>query len=229
MTRVESAGPISTQTQTQAPTGGAVQTLIVPGLFGSGEGHWQRVWHEDLPQTRMLQQADWEHPDLETWLAALDAAVEAGGETYIIAHSLGCLLTAHLSRCRSARNVKGAFLVAPCDLRRTEALHPGRLAFDAVPVMPLPFPSLIIGSLNDPYMTPGELDRLKDDLEAPLHTIGAAGHINIASGYGRWAQGYTLFDAFRRDVEGRSASARSAHGAAADAQPAFAGRSAAYR
>ncbi|CZT36090.1 RBBP9/YdeN family alpha/beta hydrolase [Rhizobium sp. 9140] len=92
MTRVESAGPISTLTH--APAGGAVPTLIVPGLFGSGEVHWQRVWHEDRLQTRMLRQTDWEHPDLETWLAVMEAVVEAGGETYIIAHSLGCMLTA---------------------------------------------------------------------------------------------------------------------------------------
>ncbi|SER69390.1 alpha/beta hydrolase [Rhizobium sp. NFR03] len=227
MKRVESAGPISTLTP--ASTAGAVQTLIVPGLFGSGEGHWQRIWHEDRPQTRMLRQADWEHPDLGTWLAALDAAVEAGGETYIIAHSLGCLLTAHLGQRPSARHVKGAFLVAPCDLQRTEALHPGRLSFDAVPAKPLPFPSLIIGSLNDPYMAPGELDRLRDDLEASLHTIGAAGHINIASGYGRWAQGYALFDAFRADVEACSAAAGSAPCSTAEEPPVFVRRSAAYR
>ncbi len=218
MTRVERAGPIPARTP--GPPGSAVQVLIVPGLFGSGDGHWQRIWHAERPQTRMLQQADWEHPDLETWLSALDAAVEAGGETYIIAHSLGCLLTAHLGQRPSARRVRGAFLVAPCDLRRTETLHPGHLSFAAVPATPLPFPSLIIGSLDDPYMAPGELDRLRDDLESPLHTIGAAGHINIASGYGRWAQGYALFDAFRADVEG---------GTAVDAQPALAERSAAYR
>lgn len=227
MKRVGSACPISTLTP--VPAASAIQTLIVPGLFGSGEGHWQRIWHEDRPQTRMLRQANWERPDLETWLAALDAAVEAGGETYIIAHSLGCLLTAHLGRRTSARHVKGAFLVAPCDLQRTEALHPGRLSFGAVPAMPLPFPSLIIGSLNDPYMAPGELDRFRDDLEAPLHTIGAAGHINITSGYGRWTQGYALFDAFRADVEARSAATGSAACTTGNEPPVFAGRSAASR
>ncbi|RYE37333.1 MAG: hypothetical protein EOP21_14250, partial [Hyphomicrobiales bacterium] len=63
----------------------------------------------------------------------------------------------------------GAFLVAPCDLRRTEALHPGRLAFDAVPAMPLPFPSLIIGSLNDPYITPGLAPEVTGVAPAPAN------------------------------------------------------------
>jgi predicted alpha/beta hydrolase family esterase len=175
--------------------------LIVPGLFGSGAGHWQRIWQDERPDARIVHQADWDHPHLDAWLETLERAIEAAGETYIVAHSLGCLLTARLARRPAARRVRGALLVAPCNLAQTEMLHPGRLTFGTMPTQPLPFPSLLIGSVNDPYMSPAQIDRLKDDLEVPLHTIGAAGHINIASGYGRWREGYALFDTFRAGIE----------------------------
>ena len=175
--------------------------LIVPGLFGSADGHWQRFWQDERPDARIVHQVDWDHPHLDCWLETLERAIEAAGKAYIVAHSLGCLLTARLAQRPAARRVRGAFLVAPCNLGQTELLHPGRLAFGTMPTQPLPFPSLLIGSVNDPYMSPAQIDRLKDDLEVPLHTIGAAGHINVASGYGRWREGYALFETFRAEIE----------------------------
>jgi predicted alpha/beta hydrolase family esterase len=58
----------------------------------------------------------------------------------------------------------------------------------------LPFPSLVVGSLNDPYMTVTELERHVLAWESDLTTIGFAGHINVASGFGRWTEGYGLFE-----------------------------------
>jgi predicted alpha/beta hydrolase family esterase len=63
-----------------------------------------------------------------------------------------------------------------------------------MPTRALPFPSITVGSLNDHYM---ELDRLTLYArlwKTELKNIGLAGHINIASGFGRWAGGYALLD-----------------------------------
>ena len=37
-------------------------TLIIPGLYGSGEGHWQRYWLRDRPDSVLVEQDDWDDP-----------------------------------------------------------------------------------------------------------------------------------------------------------------------
>lgn len=174
-----------------------VATLIVPGLNGSAEGHWQRHWVRDQPSAAIVRQFSWSKPVLEDWLAALEAAIEEAGEVWLVAHSLGCLLAANLAQRPIARRVKGALLVAPCDLDRTERLHPGVIDFGAMPERPLPFPSLAVGSRNDPYMAFDRLHHHASLWGSGVVDLGHAGHINIASGFGRWAGGYDLLAALR--------------------------------
>jgi uncharacterized protein len=168
--------------------------LIVPGLFGSDEGHWQHFWLDDVPQSRLVGQDDWNHARLDRWMERLERALLEAGEAYIIAHSLGCILTARLADRPVARRIKGALLVAPCDLPATERLHPGSLAFGPMPTTPLPFPSLTVGSLDDKYMSLDRLSFYTRLWKTEVRNIGLAGHINIASGFGRWTGGYALFD-----------------------------------
>jgi uncharacterized protein len=166
--------------------------LILPGLFGSGEGHWQQHWLLDWPDSRCVAQDDWDNPKLDHWLFRLEEALDAVGEAYIVAHSLGCLLAAKLAGRDSARRVKGALLVAPCDLSATDRLHPGRIDFGDMPMQRLPFPSIVVGSLNDCYMSLDRLTVLGRCWNADVKNIGNAGHINVASGFGRWNGGYLL-------------------------------------
>ncbi|MEZ2128251.1 MULTISPECIES: RBBP9/YdeN family alpha/beta hydrolase [unclassified Sinorhizobium] len=183
------------------------RVLILPGLFGSGDGHWQRYWLQDRANSRLVEQDDWEHPRLTEWMTKLDAALEEAGEAYIVAHSLGCLLTARLAGSAAARRVKGALLVAPCDLPVTELLHPGYIAFGSMPTAALPFPSIIVGSLDDVYMSLDRLTLFGRLWKSEVRNIGLAGHINVASGFGRWTAGYALLEKLkerakqkRRDV-----------------------------
>jgi predicted alpha/beta hydrolase family esterase len=170
------------------------RVLILPGLFGSGKGHWQHYWLQDHPNCLLVDQADWDHPNLQDWMARLDAALEEAGQAYIVAHSLGCLLAARLPGRPTARRVKGALLVAPCDLPATEALHPGHISFGTMPTEALPFPSMTIGSLNDIYMTLDRLTIFGRLWNSDIRNIGLAGHINVASGFGRWPSGYGLLE-----------------------------------
>ncbi|MBB4569019.1 RBBP9/YdeN family alpha/beta hydrolase [Rhizobium leucaenae] len=173
-----------------------VATLILPGLNGSAEGHWQRHWARDQASATIVRQVSWSTPVLGHWLAVLESELERVGEAWLVTHSLGCLLAANLADRPGAQHVKGAFLVAPCDLDRTERLHPGAIDFGSMPTKTLPFPSLVVGSRNDPYMDFAELRRHAAQWGSALHDLGHAGHINIASGFGRWEQGYHLFSAF---------------------------------
>ncbi|MBB3569293.1 alpha/beta hydrolase [Rhizobium sp. BK491] len=170
------------------------RVLIVPGLFGSAEGHWQRYWLQDHSDVRLVEQDDWDFPNLGSWMEKLEAALEEAGEAYVVAHSLGCVLTARLAGRQAARRVKGALLVAPCDIPVTETLHAGHLSFGTMPTDALPFPSMTIGSLNDIYMSLDRLGMFGRLWNSDVRNIGLAGHINIASGYGRWASGYRFLD-----------------------------------
>lgn len=178
--------------------------LILPGLNGSAEGHWQRHWTRDHASATIVRQASWSRPVLSQWLQALENELERAGQAWLVTHSLGCLLAAHLADRPAARRVKGAFLVAPCDLERTERLHPGAIEFGAMPTRPLPFRSLVVGSHDDRYMDFATLRRYAACWGSELHDLGDAGHINIESGFGRWREGYKLFSSFAETVEGRS-------------------------
>ncbi|WP_411034798.1 RBBP9/YdeN family alpha/beta hydrolase [Shinella sp. BYT-45] len=172
-----------------------VDTLILPGLNGSPEAHWQRHWARDNPESRVVEQYDWTCPERELWLAQLERQVDMIGRgVWLVGHSLGCVLAAHFAESRLAARIRGALLVAPCDLDATENLHPCIVKFGAMPLKRLPFPSLVVGSLNDPYMPVDRLRRTARAWGSDLVDIGEAGHINVASGFGRWPAGYDFLE-----------------------------------
>jgi predicted alpha/beta hydrolase family esterase len=90
--------------------------------------------------------------------------------------------------------VKAALLVAPCDPGLTEEMHPDAITFGRLTEGKLPFPNLLVGSLNDHYMPIDRLVSLGREWNASIFNLGMAGHINISSGFGRWAGGYSLLD-----------------------------------
>ncbi|WP_320194474.1 alpha/beta hydrolase [Agrobacterium rosae] len=169
-------------------------TLIVPGLNGSGSDHWQHYWLQDDPGARLVDQENWQCPFLADWLESFEQALANTDHAYVVAHSLGCILVANMAGRPLAAKIRGALLVAPAQLERVEALHPCIVNFGEAPISPLPFPSAVIGSDNDPYMTAEELE-LASSLWGSTHiNLGSVGHINVASGFGRWSQGYDLMD-----------------------------------
>jgi predicted alpha/beta hydrolase family esterase len=53
----------------------------------------------------------------------------------------------------------------------------------------LPFPSLVVGSVDDPYATVDFARGLAADWGSDFVVAGALGHINADSGLGDWPQG----------------------------------------
>src|ERR1700685_2859939 len=90
--------------------------IIVPGLGGSGETHWQTHLQRSLPNVTRVQQDDWERPELSLWMERLARTVEMRRREILVAHSLGCAVVAHLARRRPDLSIKGALLVAPADV-----------------------------------------------------------------------------------------------------------------
>ncbi|MGB7481435.1 MAG: alpha/beta fold hydrolase, partial [Burkholderiaceae bacterium] len=97
--------------------------LLLPGLYGSGAGHWQTLWEERLPHAQRVMQRDWDAPRRAEWVEQLDAVLrETTGPVLLAAHSLGCATAVwwaatHGAATHAAR-VRGALLVAPPDVER---------------------------------------------------------------------------------------------------------------
>lgn len=182
-----------------------VKTLILPGLNGSGETHWQRIWARDYPGSEIVEQENWEFPNLQTWKSTLERKLaETDDAAYLVAHSLGCWLAADLATSPLASKIRAAFLVAPCDLDVVAEFHPHAVKIASRPDRKLPFASLIIGSDNDPYMTPARLVEQARTWGSDATILGGVGHINVESGFGRWNTGYQLFSEFTRRLAGGS-------------------------
>lgn len=170
--------------------------IVLPGIGGSGTDHWQSHWEAADLSLRRFRPADWDHPDLADWQAALDRAIaEASGAPVLIAHSLSCLLVAHAAT-GIANRVRGAFLVAVPD-PEGPAFPAAAASFRDVPSRTLPFPALVVASTDDPYGSHDHALRQARAWGAGLVTVGARGHINAASGLGPWPEGHMLLDAFR--------------------------------
>jgi predicted alpha/beta hydrolase family esterase len=169
-----------------------VRILIVPGLNGSGPDHWQTLWERQYGYER-VHQRNWENPDLAEWLNTMNTAIMASRDrAVLVAHSLGCLTAAHWAKTfpENMVRIQCALLVAPPDVESSpyipEALH--RFASYAT----LPFPSVLVGSENDHYMTLDSVRRLADLWGSRFVNAGACGHINPDSGHGPWPEGEAL-------------------------------------
>lgn len=169
--------------------------IILPGIGGSGETHWQTHWERADPGATRFRPGDWNEPDLQDWIAALDRAVAAtASPPVLVAHSLACLLVAHWQRV-SNLPAAGAFLVAVPDPWST-AFPAKAAAFAHVPQGAFRFPSMIVASSDDPY---GSIEYARSRAAqwgSRLIEAGALGHINGRSGLGDWAFGMALLSAF---------------------------------
>jgi len=154
--------------------------------------HWQTHWEAKHPDWRRVQQRDFDHPDRDEWVAALDAAVRASvAEPVLAAHSLGCMLVAQWAKATGGRGIAGAFLVAPSDCEApTYPIDAGR--FKPIPLERFAFPSVLVSSTNDEYVTLDRATQFAQAWGSRLVVIGDAGHINGASGHGPWPEGEAM-------------------------------------
>ncbi|MEO6528718.1 MAG: alpha/beta hydrolase [Gemmatimonadaceae bacterium] len=175
-------------------------TLLLPGLSNSGPEHWQSHWERTDSACRRVVQTEWEMPRCADWVETLTAAIDStNGAVVLVAHSSSCALVAHWTRAVSAERlarVRGALLVAPSDPEGPN--YPaGPTGFAPMPQTPLPFPSIVVASTDDEYVTPAQARAYAAAWGSVYVEIGAAGHINSASGLGAWPAGHTLLEQLR--------------------------------
>lgn len=167
----------------------AFKVLTLPGWRNSGPGHWQTRWEAAFGDAR-VEQHDWMQPLRGDWIARLEEVLLQQSQPVLLAaHSLGChLVAAWAAHTQQTIRIAGALLVAPPDVRHAD--FPPQLHRWSQPVLqPLPFPSLLVASTDDPYCRFEASADLARQWEAGLADVGARGHINAESGLGDWPQG----------------------------------------
>jgi uncharacterized protein len=168
------------------------QILIHPGLGNSGERHWQTIWEKRFPSFRRVAQTNWETPIKDDWTKKLDEHVMSydPSNVILVGHSLACA-TIVFWCSEYKRKIKGALLVAPSD---TEApgYPEGTSGFKPMPTEKLLFPSIVVASANDPYVSPDRANAFANCWGSELVNIGNAGHINADSNLMFWEFGLEL-------------------------------------
>ena len=171
--------------------------LIVPGIGDSGAAHWQSLWQAANLGFRRVAQRDWEHPVCDEWVTTLEKTLKGiPGPVVLVAHSLGCLLVAHWA-ASTTFTVQGALLVAVPDPLGAHFPVEAR-GFAPLPRTPLPFPSLLVASSDDSFGSMPHAQACAAAWGSRLVNIGAAGHINAASGLGHWPAGQALLQTLLR-------------------------------
>jgi uncharacterized protein len=113
----------------------------------------------------------------------------------VVAHSFGCLAFVRAVLAHGAR-VPAALLVAPADPARFDLA-------EATLAAPLPLPSTLVASTDDPWLKFVKAGALATQWGSRFASVGARGHLNVQSGHGEWPAGLALL----RDVAERAAAA----------------------
>lgn len=172
--------------------------IIVPGLRNSGPGHWQTLWEEQRGDCIRAQLGDWDQPHRNSWVSNLGLAIHqsarlSGQKVVLAAHSLGCHTVAWWAQLEpeAASLVRGALLVAPPEVDFFP-LDDRLSSFAPTVSQPLPFPAILVGSRNDPYMGLHAAHQLARRWGARFVDLGMRGHINADSKLGHWPLGQAL-------------------------------------
>jgi uncharacterized protein len=168
--------------------------LVLPGYGDSGPEHWQSLWEAADARCRRVVQRDWLEPKLDDWLATFERELSAcTSAPILVAHSLGCVLVAHWVK-RTGRRVGGALLVAPADADILEAVE----TFRPVPLIRLPFPTIVVASDNDAYVSRQRSRAFARAWGSRFVGLSGVGHINGESGLGDWPAGRALLEELLR-------------------------------
>ncbi len=166
--------------------------LIVPGLRDHVPAHWQTLLAERLDRVRTVEPMGRADLDCRTRVEAIEREAQAiDGPVIIVAHSGGAMMVAHWA-AQTRRPILGALLATPPDFEQPmpegyptiEDLRAG--GWFPVPRAPLPFPSIVAASRNDPLGRFERVAELAACWGGQLVDLGEVGHLNPASGYGEW-------------------------------------------
>lgn len=168
--------------------------LVIPGLDDSDKHHWQSLWEKEFSSFIRVRQRNYASPNCADWVQKINEEVAKlhDHEVYFVAHSLGCIAVSHWAQ-QNKINVKGALLVAPPDLSNPFLLKKIK-GFTPLSDSMLPFKSVLVASINDPYARIGVSEELAQKWGSRFVNIGERGHVNSASQLGLWPEGLDLLE-----------------------------------
>ncbi|RLQ88067.1 RBBP9/YdeN family alpha/beta hydrolase [Notoacmeibacter ruber] len=162
--------------------------LFLPDYDGASDDHWLTRWQTKLSTGRKLHLERETDPTSADGKAALAVEIDATEKPVVlVGHGLGASLAVLAAHDHPDR-VRGAFLVAPRDLEGS--------AFGPYPREPLPFPSLVVASRNDPHCAFAVAEDLAGAWGSLFIDGGDIGRINEESGHGPWPEGSLTFARF---------------------------------
>lgn len=166
--------------------------ILVPGLGGSSEQHWQSLWAKMNKEMIMVRQREWDRPNMQDWVNTLVEEVESYPRKPIIlvAHSLACTTIIH-AVAEKGLEVAGAFMVAPADSERADFPKDVN-GFVPIPRVVLPFPSIVVASENDAWCSIEKAQKMANWTQSKFVNIGKKGHVTAADGVGLWETGFNL-------------------------------------
>ena len=174
-----------------------IHTLIVPGVGGSNDEHWQSWLQRQLMSCSRVQQQDWNRPILNNWVANfVDAIAPIQAPIQIVAHSFGCLTTVAALNLYPEINakIKKLVLVAPANPSR---FGEQGFAEDAVEnyaayfhQLNIKVPTEMLISENDPWLNFVDAQNLARSWNIKASNLGRVGHINVDSGFGAFPELY---------------------------------------
>lgn len=176
--------------------------LFVPGLRDHVDDHWQTHAQKKIPGSHCVAPLEHDKLSRDARIEALQAALaEIDGPVVLAAHSAGCMIVVQWAQKYSRRDIFGALLAAPADVESPmPAGYPSvdQLAaagWTPIPRRPLPFPSVVAASTNDPLCAFARAESLARDWGSRFLDVGAVGHINPPAGFGEWKLGEDLIRA----------------------------------
>ena len=172
--------------------------LIVPGLRDHVPQHWQTLLAARLERVRSVPPLEHDKLSCAARVAAIERELgRIEGPVVFVAHSAGAMMVVHWA-AQGRRDVRAALLATPADLETPmPAGYPALETLRAhgwlpIPRAPLPFPSIVAASTNDPLARFERVAEMADAWGSRLIDIGAVGHLNPASGFGEWPLGEAL-------------------------------------
>ena len=178
--------------------------LIVPGLRDHVDAHWQTLLDARLRargrKVRTVPPMGRSDLDCAARVEAIEREAQSiDGPLILVAHSGGCVMVAHWAR-RTRRAVHGALMATPPDFEQAMPEgYPTLADLNAggwlpVPREPLPFPSIVAASRNDPLAAFDSVAQLAQGWDGRLVDLGEVGHLNPASGFGEWRRAEQFVD-----------------------------------
>ena len=95
-------------------------------------------------------------------------------------------------------------MVSPSDPEGTNFPAAAK-GFGPIPLIRLPFPSIVVASDNDPYVAPDRAQAYAAAWGSRFVLLAGAGHINAQSGLGTWPEGDHLLASLRTNRDPASA------------------------